>query len=187
MHTSSLQTALQPSIGATPQGSVQARAASSSGSAAAPATPTSAAITSNDFLTLLVTELKHQDPTQQTDPNQYINQLVQINSLQQLIEINQNLKPAPSSGVNTHAASQAVASPAGIQARAQSRAQPGSQPRVVSGNLGTPHDGSPAAAVAHALARTQAHTTVPAPAAAEPQATADPIAAAIAQARTGNN
>jgi flagellar basal-body rod modification protein FlgD len=51
-------------------------------------------ITANDFLTLLVTEMKNQDPTNQTDPNQYINQLVQVNSLQQLIEINENLASA---------------------------------------------------------------------------------------------
>jgi flagellar basal-body rod modification protein FlgD len=51
----------------------------------------SAAITANDFLLLLVTEMKNQDPTANTDPNQYINQLVQVNSLQQLIAINQTL------------------------------------------------------------------------------------------------
>jgi flagellar basal-body rod modification protein FlgD len=48
-------------------------------------------ISANDFLTLLVTEMKNQDPTAQTDPNQYINQLVQVNSLEQLIQINQTL------------------------------------------------------------------------------------------------
>jgi flagellar basal-body rod modification protein FlgD len=48
-------------------------------------------ISANDFLTLLVTEMENQDPTAQTDPNQYINQLVQVNSLEQLIQINQNL------------------------------------------------------------------------------------------------
>jgi flagellar basal-body rod modification protein FlgD len=48
-------------------------------------------ITSSDFLTLLVTELKNQDPTSDQDPNAYINQLVQVNSLQQLISINQDL------------------------------------------------------------------------------------------------
>ena len=48
-------------------------------------------ITSSDFLTLLVTELKNQDPTQPTDPNAYIQQLVGVNSLQQLIQINQGL------------------------------------------------------------------------------------------------
>ena len=51
-------------------------------------------ISANDFLTLLVTEMKNQDPTAQTDPNQYVNQLVQVNSLQQLIEINENLTSA---------------------------------------------------------------------------------------------
>jgi flagellar basal-body rod modification protein FlgD len=50
----------------------------------------SATITANDFLTLLVTELKNQDPTANTDPNAYVNQLVQVNSLQQLIQIDQN-------------------------------------------------------------------------------------------------
>lgn len=48
-------------------------------------------ITANDFLTLLVSELKNQDPTQPTDPNQYITQLTQVNSLQQLISINQGI------------------------------------------------------------------------------------------------
>lgn len=53
-----------------------------------------ATITSSDFLVLLVTELKNQDPTQPTDPNAYIQQLVGVNSLQQLISINKNLTPA---------------------------------------------------------------------------------------------
>jgi len=48
-------------------------------------------VTSDDFLTLLVTELKNQDPTQPTDPNAYIQQLVGVNSLQQLIQMNQGL------------------------------------------------------------------------------------------------
>src|SRR5258708_6262850 len=48
-------------------------------------------ITSNDFLTRLLSKLKNQDPTQPTDPNQYITQLAQVNSLQQLISINQGI------------------------------------------------------------------------------------------------
>lgn len=64
----------------------------------------SANITANDFLTLLVTEMKNQDPTAQTDPNEYINQLVQVNSLQQLIQINQNLSSAIGSSSNASAA-----------------------------------------------------------------------------------
>ena len=63
-------------------------AGSSSSSAT---TSTAGDITSSDFLTLLVTEMKNQDPTQPTDPNAYIQQLVGVNSLQQLISINQEL------------------------------------------------------------------------------------------------
>lgn len=51
----------------------------------------SATISANDFLTLLVTEMQNQDPTADTDPNEYINQLVQVNSLEQLIDMNQTL------------------------------------------------------------------------------------------------
>jgi len=61
----------------------------SSGTSGAATDPSD--ITSSDFLTLLVSELKNQDPTQPTDPNAYITQLVGVNSLQQLIQINQGL------------------------------------------------------------------------------------------------
>jgi flagellar basal-body rod modification protein FlgD len=61
---------------------------STNGSSAA---DSDASITANDFLTLLVAEMKNQDPTADTDPNAYIDQLVQVNSLQQLIQINQDL------------------------------------------------------------------------------------------------
>jgi flagellar basal-body rod modification protein FlgD len=69
-------------------------------------TSDSSDITSDDFLTLLVSELKNQDPTQPTDPNAYITQLAQVNSLQQLISINQGIgtldgaisTPPPSTG-----------------------------------------------------------------------------------------
>ncbi len=67
-------------------------AAPKANAATAPATPPAGTgsqnITSADFLTLLVSELKNQDPTQPTDPNAYITQLAQVNSLQQLININ---------------------------------------------------------------------------------------------------
>lgn len=63
----------------------------SQGSAATTAAADSATITANDFLTLLVAEMKNQDPTQPTDPNAYITQMVNVNSLQQLIGINQGV------------------------------------------------------------------------------------------------
>lgn len=68
-----------------------ATGAANNGNAAANAAAGASDITSNDFLTLLVSELKNQDPTQPTDPNAYIQQLVGVNSLQQLIQINQGL------------------------------------------------------------------------------------------------
>jgi flagellar basal-body rod modification protein FlgD len=88
----------QPQVGArvSPMAST-----SSNANDASKAASSSAGITANDFLTLLVTEMKNQDPTANTDPNQYINQLVNVNSLQQLISINQTLTGAySSSGAN---------------------------------------------------------------------------------------
>jgi flagellar basal-body rod modification protein FlgD len=73
------------------------RAAATTGTGAATtgtssaASPSSTTISANDFLTLLVAEMKNQDPTQPTDPNQYITQMVDVNSLQQLIGINQGV------------------------------------------------------------------------------------------------
>lgn len=80
-----------------------AQATGDSGSAdgSTSSTANGATITSNDFLTLLVSELKNQDPTQPTDPNAYIQQLVGVNSLQQLISINQELAPLTASNPST--------------------------------------------------------------------------------------
>ncbi len=77
--------------------------ASSTSSSSTPAG--AATVTANDFLTLLVTELKNQDPTANTDPNTYVNQLVQVNSLQQLIQINQDTTPPPATQTQTQGAS----------------------------------------------------------------------------------
>ena len=62
-------------------------------SASSSSSPQSNQITSTDFMKLLVTEMQNQDPTTPTDPNAYIQQLVGVNSLQQLISINQALTP----------------------------------------------------------------------------------------------
>ncbi len=76
-----------------PQANANARpmAATANTGTSSDSATNSAAISANDFLTLLVTEMQNQDPTATTDPNEYINQLVQVNSLQQLIQINQTL------------------------------------------------------------------------------------------------
>jgi flagellar basal-body rod modification protein FlgD len=79
------------------------KAATSATTGTTTSTSSNSNITASDFLTLLVSELKNQDPTQPTDPNQYITQLAQVNSLQQLISINQGIGtldsaiPTPSS------------------------------------------------------------------------------------------
>jgi flagellar basal-body rod modification protein FlgD len=82
-------------------GTASASATSGTGGSSASSGSNSATISANDFLTLLVTEMQNQDPTANSDPNEYINQLVQVNSLEQLIDINQNLTTAiggPSTG-----------------------------------------------------------------------------------------
>ena len=70
--------------------STQSSSSSSSTDSSSSSSSTST-ITANDFLTLLVAEMKNQDPTQPTDPSQYISQMVDVNSLQQLIGINQGV------------------------------------------------------------------------------------------------
>jgi len=136
----------------------------------------SAAISANDFLTLLVTEMQNQDPTANTDPNEYINQLVSVNSLEQLIDINQTL----SSNLGASAAGSGSGSPTGqiasspssltggsastqVQPAAQNASAPaaarsaastaalGSLSTHAAGNLGIPAASSAANRVAHAL------------------------------------
>ena len=46
----------------------------------------------NSFITLLTAQLRAQDPLNPMDPSQMVNQLTQINSLQQLIQIQTDLQ-----------------------------------------------------------------------------------------------
>jgi flagellar basal-body rod modification protein FlgD len=114
----------------------------------------SATISANDFLTLLVTEMQNQDPTADTDPNEYINQLVSVNSLEQLIDINATLTKDAGSSSSASASPQnasGVAAKAAAQLHAASG--PGANPagKVISGNLSVPAGQSAAQGVAHAL------------------------------------
>jgi flagellar basal-body rod modification protein FlgD len=65
-------------------------------------------LTGDSFLTLLTAQLKSQDPTAPTDPTEFVGQLVQFNSLEQLIQINSNLQQAlpPSSSSSSQSAVQ---------------------------------------------------------------------------------
>lgn len=120
----------------------------------------SSSISANDFLTLLVTEMKNQDPTANTDPNEYINQLVQVNSLQQLISINQTLT-ADSAGVeNGNAVTKSHTQPRGmnsavppnfLQADSANHLPDRASTGRVSGNLTIPATSSAAIRVAQSL------------------------------------
>jgi flagellar basal-body rod modification protein FlgD len=126
-------------------------------------------ITANDFLTLLVTEMKNQDPTSNQDPNQYINQLVQVNSLQQLISINEvltNSLGSSSTSSDSDTAETEAAQSSGTSAErialkdgADSGSLSGagavdSSPQAIrrtAGNLSVPSTSASASSIAHAL------------------------------------
>ena len=105
----------------------------------------SATISGNDFLTLLVTEMQNQDPTATTDPNEYINQLVQVNSLEQLININQTLSSTLGSSSTAPAASNqkadTTAGPSGTGGQAPAPAESAAHSLMTGGaaNVLTPH------------------------------------------------
>jgi flagellar basal-body rod modification protein FlgD len=108
--------------GATNKAAAAKPAAATAKDASTSSTSDAGDITSTDFLTLLVTEMKNQDPTQPTDPNAYIQQLVGVNSLQQLISINQELGVATgstassnSSAVPSSTTASAVAATSAVQ------------------------------------------------------------------------
>lgn len=105
----------------TPKGTSSTFKSSASAAATGAGTSTTSStdpstITSSDFLTLLVSELQNQDPTQPTDPNEYITQLAQVNSLEQLIQINSGISTLDSSLPATGS------SPAGSSVSASSHA-----------------------------------------------------------------
>jgi len=123
----------------------------------------SATISANDFLTLLVTEMQNQDPTADTDPNEYINQLVNVNSLEQLIDINQTLSTAM--GSTGSSATGGIAQPGAVAQTEGPQASPSMAPGsaaaghgftqpatpVTEGNLSTPASSPAAQRVAHSL------------------------------------
>jgi flagellar basal-body rod modification protein FlgD len=122
----------------------------------------SATISANDFLTLLVTEMQNQDPTADTDPNEYINQLVQVNSLEQLIDINQTLNtdlgstPASSgSGATGYAAGASTGSTAANPAAATGTVHAAAHKSSLLSALETV-SASPAASAAQASAKQHA-------------------------------
>lgn len=118
------------------------------------------AISANDFLTLLVTELKNQDPTANSDPNQYVNQLVQVNSLEQLIQINETLTNSSTGGSTSAHSSGTMQSPVQYTVGLAS-AHPVAEPvsgGIHAGNLSIPAENPAAQRVAHSLGTKVART-----------------------------
>ena len=64
------------------------------------------------FLSLLVTQLQHQDPTQPMDNSQFIAQLAQFSSLEQLQQVNTTLSSIASYFQQMQAAADASMTPA---------------------------------------------------------------------------
>ncbi len=89
-----------------------------------------ATISANDFLTLLVTEMQNQDPTADTDPNEYINQLVNVNSLEQLIDINQTLSTDLGSPATGATGSSAAGQANGVTANVTGKTATGANART---------------------------------------------------------
>ena len=108
-----------------------------------------------------MTELKNQDPTADTDPNEYINQLVNVNSLEELISINQTLTTALGSSTTAASSRAASAQATGAGAPAQSASSsaattlPGAinaaATQLSPGNLGIPAANPAAQSVASSL------------------------------------
>jgi len=78
-----------PATAATP--SPAGATSSSTGQAAGTAAHLSLAGNFNEFLQLLTTQLRHQDPTSPLDPNQFTQELVQFASVEQQINTNTSL------------------------------------------------------------------------------------------------
>lgn len=141
-----------------------ARAMDSGSSNSTGSSTDAATISSNDFLTLLVTEMQNQDPTADTDPNEYINQLVNVNSLEQLISINQTLSStldpsatgdAAGGGAGAMQAAASSSSSLATESRAATESPAAAESPAVShtveGNLGVPAANASAQRIAGSL------------------------------------
>ncbi len=131
-----------------------ARAMDSGSSDSSGSSTEAATISANDFLTLLVTEMKNQDPTANTDPNEYINQLVNVNSLEQLISINQTLSTALDPSATTPNGDATSGGAGAMQAPASASSSTAENPtvsRAVEGNLGIPAASASAQRIAGSL------------------------------------
>ena len=71
---------------------LQALSAATAIPATTPDQQSMSGLTGDSFLTLLTAQLKSQDPTAPQDPTAFVGQLVQFNSLEQLLQIRELLQ-----------------------------------------------------------------------------------------------
>ena len=83
--------------------------AASQATANAPERFTDANLSTDAFLTLLITQLRSQNPLEPMDPNEFVAQLAQFNSLSQLIEIRQLLQESNAAAATTRSEQSASA------------------------------------------------------------------------------
>ena len=80
-----------PTTTGTPTTSSSSSSTGTTSSSSSAATAAGAMVDYNSFLTLLVAELKNQDPTNPTDPTQYMSQLASFSAVGQNVQTNQKL------------------------------------------------------------------------------------------------
>jgi len=86
----------------------------------------------NSFITLLTAQLQAQDPLNPMDPQDMMNELVSLNTLQELIRIRQDIEGTASSGTGTTGSSKSdsvkAPSPSNHDVVVQSRVFPAQSP-----------------------------------------------------------
>ena len=96
-----------PQLGQSATNKAAATSSTSSSSSSTSNLGLSSSSLESTFLSLLVTELQNQDPTAPVDPTEMVGQMISLNQLEQLININQVISGASSTGT-TAAAAQAA-------------------------------------------------------------------------------
>ena len=78
-------------------------ASSSSGSSGTGSSTTAATLGGTNFLTLMLAQLKNQDPTSPVDSNQFLNQLASLSTVQGITQLNSSFSSLSSSLVSSQA------------------------------------------------------------------------------------